>query len=119
MSTTLERVQLSHCSLGRLRPAMKAFIIFRVEWGIVYTGSDSAARTNLMFVDADGSAMKTVIPNGVLRWFSGKIVEGGVYKILRFEIVERKLSFEGYFLRLIKDQISCLLNVTSRALLPA
>ncbi|OMO50998.1 hypothetical protein COLO4_37850 [Corchorus olitorius] len=66
MSSSLvkrERVQLSLCSLGRLKSAMK------------------------------GSAMEVVIPKGILRWFSGRISKGGVYKILRFETVECKLSF--------------------------
>ncbi|OMO51073.1 Nucleic acid-binding protein [Corchorus capsularis] len=74
---------------------MKVFVIARVArmWQNVYANSDTVARIDLLLVDADGSAMQAVIPNGILRWFFERISEGGVYKILRFDTVECKLYF--------------------------
>ncbi|OMO99937.1 Nucleic acid-binding protein [Corchorus olitorius] len=88
-------VKLFHCTLGKLKPGLKAFIVVRVArmWDIVLPDAVVPIRTDLLLVDHDGSTMQTIMPKGVSRRFSGKIVEGCVYKFMRFDTVVCKLSY--------------------------
>ncbi|OMO70235.1 Nucleic acid-binding protein [Corchorus olitorius] len=88
-------VKLFHCTLGKLKPGFKAFIVVRVArmWDTVLPDAVVPIRTDLLLVDHDGSTMQAIMSKGVSRRFSAKIVEGCVYKFTRFDTVVCKLSY--------------------------
>ncbi|OMP08274.1 Nucleic acid-binding protein [Corchorus olitorius] len=62
-------------------------------WDIVLPDDVVSIRSDLLLVDHDGSTMQAIFPKAVTRWFTGKIVEGCVYKFTRFDTVNCRLSY--------------------------
>ncbi|OMO52743.1 Nucleic acid-binding protein [Corchorus olitorius] len=73
-----EPVKLFHCTLGKLKPSLRAFIVL-----LIFV-------TNFF---GQGSTMQAIMPKAVARRFAGKIVEGCVYKFTRFDAVNCRLSY--------------------------
>ncbi|OMO59924.1 Nucleic acid-binding protein [Corchorus olitorius] len=88
-------VKLFHCTLGKLKPGLRAFIVARVArmWETILPDVVVPIRSDLLLIDHDGSSMHAIILQAVARFFGGKIVEGCVYKFTRFDTVNCRLSY--------------------------
>ncbi|OMO72754.1 hypothetical protein CCACVL1_17617 [Corchorus capsularis] len=91
-------LQIIHARLSDLRPGLMAYVITRVarKWETVLPGGTIPINGDLLLVDDRGGSIEVVIPHDCMRRFSSdKVVKGKVYKILHFEVLDRKKKYKS------------------------
>ncbi|OMO90310.1 Nucleic acid-binding protein [Corchorus olitorius] len=89
-------VPLFHASLAELTPGIKAYIIARIArfWNTVLPASTVAVSIEMVLADDKGNAIHAIIPKEAMHHLRGKFAEGEVYKIVRFQVYDRKTSYK-------------------------
>ncbi|OMO53005.1 hypothetical protein COLO4_36877 [Corchorus olitorius] len=88
--------ELIHVGLSHLRPSLMAYVIARVarKWETIILAETYPINTDLLLVDDKGDSMEVVIAHECMQRFSDNIVEGTVYKILHFQVSDRKKKYK-------------------------
>ncbi|OMP08792.1 Nucleic acid-binding protein [Corchorus olitorius] len=86
------------CETSELRPGLMAYVIARVarNWETVLPGGTIPINGDLLLVDDRGGSIEVVIPHDCMHRFSSdKVVEGNVYKILHFKVLDLKKKYKS------------------------
>ncbi|OMO50725.1 hypothetical protein CCACVL1_30301 [Corchorus capsularis] len=93
-----DSVNLIHARLSQLRPSLRAYVIARVarKWETILPAQTQPINGDLLLVDDMGASMEVVIPGDCMHRFSDeKVAEGKVYKILHFQVSNRKKKYKS------------------------
>ncbi|OMP14275.1 Nucleic acid-binding protein [Corchorus olitorius] len=77
-------------------PRIRAYVTARVvrKWKTILRGASEPITTDLIVTDEKGNAMHVVIPEDVLPELECDVVEGLVYKMLRFQVVPAQGNYK-------------------------
>ncbi|OMO62892.1 Nucleic acid-binding protein [Corchorus olitorius] len=94
-STKKGPVKLIHARIAQLRPGIRAYVVVRLSrlWETIFPGSATSARTCVLLLDDEGNAIQAFIYSGIISRFRGRLIEGRVFKIYRFQVAECKSGY--------------------------
>ncbi|OMP07328.1 Nucleic acid-binding protein [Corchorus olitorius] len=92
-----EAVKIFHAKIPQLKPGIRAYVVVRLSrvWETIFPGSTASARTCVLLLDDEGNVIQAIIETGIVSRFRKALIEGKVFKIFRFQVVECKSGYNS------------------------